>query len=94
MHHLFILYFINKSIYFSPIFMKFGKYIKQCVINHYAYLFDNTLSQSVNTRSNVIYTIRGPAVIYALSIAAKIMSLYRIAKGKVKTRKKTGGDVN
>ena len=41
----------------------------------------------------VIYTIQGPVVIYALFMAAKIMSLYSITKGKVKSRSKNGGDL-
>ena len=55
--------------------MKFDKFIKQCVTNHTVYWFDNTLMQSVNTRSNVIYATQGPVVILTLSMAAKFMSL-------------------
>ena len=88
MHHLFIFNSLNKSIYISPFFLKFRKFVEQSVNNHTIYLFANTLHQIENTRSNVIYTIQGPVIIYTLSMAAKIMSLYSIANGKVKSRKK------
>ena len=69
--------------------MKFGKYIEQSVNNHTVNRFANTLYitiSSVNTRSNLIYTIHGPVVINALAMAEKIMSLYSITKGNVKSR--------
>ena len=44
--------------------MKFGKYIQRSVNNDTIDWFVNTLYQSVNTLSNVMYTIQGPMVIY------------------------------
>ena len=84
MHRLFIFIFLIKSIYFSSIFLKLDKLVKQCVTNHTFYCFVNTRIQSVNTRSNVIYTTQGPVVIFTLSMAAKFMSLYSITMGNVK----------
>ena len=76
--------FFNESFYFSSIFLKFDKFIKECVTSHTIYRFVNALIQSVNTRSNVIYTTQWPVVIFTLSMAAKCMSLYSITMGKVK----------
>ena len=41
----------------------------------------------------MIYTIQGPVVIYTLTMAAKIMSLYSITNGKVNLRRNIGGDL-
>ena len=41
----------------------------------------------------MIYTIQGPVVIYSLSMAAKITSLFSITNVKVKSRRKNGGDL-
>ena len=88
MHHLFICLFFNKSIYFS------SKFIKQCVTNHIIILICqySDLINRFNTRSNVIYTTQGP-VMFTLSMAAKFISLHSITLGKVKLRRKMGGDL-
>ena len=39
-----------------------------------------------------MYTIQRPVVIYTLSMAAKIKSLYSITKGKVKSKIKIDGN--